>query len=530
MAVATARTITLAGANGHLVDVEVDLALGMVATAMVGRPDASINEARDRCRAALTNCGFEWPATRRVTILLSPADLPKRGSHFDLAIAVAVLGAKQEVPRQALDKVVFIGELTLEGRLRSVPGVLPMTMAAKAQGMTCVVVPEPQADEAVLVPDMAVIGARSLQQVVAHLRGEELPKAPPVEPMATSSLLSWRGEQRMTDLDMLDVLGMPDARFALEVAAAGGHHLMLSGPKGAGKTTLAERIPGLLPDLSLEESLELSAIYSLAGGLPPGTTMITRPPFRAPHHSSSKASLLGGGSGRVRPGEVSRAHLGVLFLDEFPLFNADIVEALRQPLESGEITIARGEESATFPARTMVVIAANPCPCGDYHPTNRDNRCTCPEVRRRDYRRKLSGPVVDRVDVVRHVEPVAPHEMADPLARPESSTTVRSRVTAARDRQARRFAGTPWRLNSDVPGPVLRVDWPLTEAASQLLAARLQRGGLTARGATRVHRLAWTLADLRERPRPDVEEVDVALRLRTGEPLLVSSLGLAGSA
>ena len=406
----------------------------------MGRPDASVIEARDRCRAALTNSGFDWPSTRRVTILLSPADLPKRGSHFDLGIAVGVLAADGKVPREALEGVVFVGELTLDGRLRSVPGVLPMAMAAKARGMTCVVVPEPQAAEAVLVPGMAVIGARSLLQVVAHLRGTEIPKAPPVEPMASASLLSWRGDRRITDLDMADVLGMADARFAVEVTAAGGHHLMLSGPKGAGKTTLAERIPGLLPDLTLEESLELSAIYSLAGGLPPGQAMITRPPFRAPHHSASRASLLGGGSGRVRPGEVSRAHAGALFLDEFPLFSADIIEALRQPLESGEVTIARGEESATFPARTMVVIACNPCPCGDYHPTNRDNRCTCTEVRRREYRKKLGGPVADRIDITRHVEPVSPHEARDPLARPEPTAPIRKRVCAARERQSQRYA------------------------------------------------------------------------------------------
>jgi len=316
MGVATARTITLSGATGHLVDVQVDLAHGVVATAMVGRPDASINEARDRCRAALTNSGFEWPSTRRVTILLSPADLPKRGPHFDLSIAVATLSAAGKIPRRSLHRVVFVGELTLDGRLRAVPGVLPMTMAAKAQGMTCMVVPEPQAEEAMLVPGMVVVGARSLPQVVAHLCGEEIPQAQPVEPLASSSLLTWRGEQRTTDLDMCDVLGMPDARFAIEVAAAGGHHLMLSGPKGSGKTTLAERLPGLLPDLTVEESLELSAIYSLAGGLPSGQAMITRPPFRAPHHTASRASLLGGGTGRVRPGEVSRAHLGALFLDD----------------------------------------------------------------------------------------------------------------------------------------------------------------------------------------------------------------------
>ncbi len=527
MGFATTRTITLSGADGHLVDIQVDLAHGVVATALVGRPDASINEARDRCRAAVTNSGFEWPSTRRVTILLSPADLPKRGSHFDLGIAIGVLAAAGKLPRQSLDGLVLVGELTLDGRLRAVPGVLPMTMAARARGMTCMVVPEPQAEEAALVPGMAVVGARSLLQVVAHLRGDEIPEAPPVEPMVSGSLLSWRGESRTADLDMRDLVGMADARFAVEVAAAGGHHLMLSGPKGAGKTTLAERIPGLLPDLSLEESLELSAIYSLAGGLPAGQGMIPRPPFRAPHHSASRASLLGGGSGRVRPGEVSRAHTGTLFLDEFPLFNADIIEALRQPLESGEITIARGEEAATFPARTMVVVALNPCPCGDYHPTNRDNRCTCTEVRRRDYRRKLGGPVLDRIDIVRHVEPLRPHEARDPLARPEPTSVIRARVSAARERQQNRLEGTPWRLNADVPGPELVKRWPLGDDATRLLQDRVYAGGLTQRGGTRVHRLAWTVADLRGLDRPGADEADVALRLRTGDPLLVSSLEVA---
>ena len=524
MAFATARTISLFGSTGHLIDVQVDLAHGVVATALVGRPDASINEARDRCRAAVTNSGFEWPSTRRVTILLSPADLPKSGPHFDLGIAVAVLAAAGKVPRPALEKVVFVGELTLDGRLRAVPGVLPMTMAAKARGITCMVVPEPQAEEAALVPDMAVIGARSLRQVVAQLCGDEIPEAPPVEPLTSASLLSWRGDQRIDEVDMADVLGMADARYALEVTAAGGHHLMLSGPKGAGKTTLAERIPSLLPDLTLEESLELTAIYSLSGGLPPGQTMISRPPFRAPHHSASRTSMLGGGSGRVRPGEISRAHTGTLFLDEFPLFSADIVEALRQPLENGEVTIARGEESATFPAHTMVVIACNPCPCGDFHPTNRDNRCTCTELRRREYRKKLSGPVIDRIDVVRHVEPVAPHEARDPLARPEPSAPIRARVTAARQRQAARYAGRDWRLNADVPGPRLLTDYPLTDPATRRLEDRVHARALTGRGGTRVHRLAWTVADLRGVERPGLDELDVAMRLRRGDPLMLASL------
>ncbi len=530
MSFATARTISLEGSTGHLIDVQVDVSQGVVKTALVGRPDASINEARDRCRAAVANSGFEWPATRRVTILLSPADLPKRGPHFDLAIAVGVLAASGAVPAAALDGVVFVGELTLDGRLRAVPGVLPMTMASAARGIRTVVVPEPQADEAALVPGVSVFGLRSLAQVVAHLRGEEVPEAPQVPPLASGPLLSWRGDTRLDDLDLADLHAMADARFALEVAAAGGHHLMLSGPKGAGKTTLAERLPGLLPDLSVEESLELTAIYSLAGGLPPGQTRIVRPPFRAPHHSATRASVLGGGTGRVRPGEVSRAHSGALFLDEFPLFSADIIEALRQPLESGEITLARGDEVATFPARTMVVLACNPCPCGDYHPTNRDNRCTCTEVARRDYRRKLSGPIVDRIDITRHVEPVRPHEVADPLSRPEPTAPVRARVAEARQRQHSRYAGSGWRLNADVPGPRLREAWPLAEAAAALLDERVYDGVLTRRGATRVHRLAWTVADLWGQPRPGLEELDVALRLRTGEPLSLGTVaqGRAG--
>jgi magnesium chelatase family protein len=523
MAVATARTVSLAGASGHLIDVQVDLSHGVVKTALVGRPDASISEARDRCRAAVSNSGFDWPVTRRVTILLSPADLPKRGPHFDLAIAVATLAASGVVPPAALAGMVFVGELTLDGRLRSVPGVLPMTMAASARGVSCMVVPEPHADEAALVPGTTVLAARSLAQVVALLRGDEVPEAPPVEPLASGPLLTWRGEHRVSEVDLAEVQGMADARYALEVTAAGAHHLMLTGPKGAGKTTLAERLPTLLPDLTLEESLELSAIHSLAGCLPPGQTLVTRPPFRAPHHSATRSSVLGGGTGRVRPGEVSRAHTGTLFLDEFPLFSADIIEALREPLESAEITIARGEESATFPARTMVVLACNPCPCGDYHPFRRDHTCTCSEVRRRDYRRRISGPIADRIDITRHVEP----ERAgwqDPVSPPECSASVRSRVEAARARQAGRYAGTPWRVNADVPGPVLRERWPLTDGATRALDELVQAGRLTRRGATRVHRLAWTVADLAARQRPDQPDLETALALRTGQPLLLEAL------
>ncbi len=524
--VATTHTVSLHGAVGHVVDVQVDLSDGIIATALVGRPDASINEARDRCRAAVSNSGFKWPNTRRVTILLSPADLPKRGPHFDLAIAVGVLAAAdKQFPRDGLADAVMIGELTLDGRLRCVPGVLPMTMAAAARGHSTVYVPEPQADEAAMVPGMRVFGVRSLAQAMALLSGaEEIPEAPAVEPLSGSSLLSWRGEERLEDLDMSDVIGMADTRYAIEVAAAGGHHLMLTGPKGSGKTTLAERIPGLLPDLDDEESLELTAVHSLSGALPPGAARLTRPPFRAPHHSASRTGILGGGSGRVRPGEVSRAHLGVLFLDEFPLFPTDVVEALREPLEAGEISISRGEEDAVYPARAMFVFACNPCRCGEYHPFARDHQCVCGEVKRREYRKKISGPIADRIDITRFVEPLAETSQVLPFERPESSEVIRARVAAARSRQRERYSGLPWRLNVHVPGPMLRERWSLSEPASLRLDDEVRSGRLTRRGAVRVHRVAWSVADLAGVARPGIDELDVALRLRTSAPLLLASL------
>lgn len=524
---ASTRTVSLQGAVGHVIDVQVDVSHGQIATNLVGRPDASINEARDRCRAAIENSEYKWPTSRRITILLSPADLPKRGPHFDLAIAVAVLAASEvEFPHGALDGVVLIGELTLDGRLRCVPGVLPMVMSASARGINRVIVPESQLGEAALVPGVEAYGVRSLRQVVALLSGEEeMPEAPPVEPPTGQLLLSWRGEARLEDVDLVDVLGMEDARYALEVAAVGGHHMLLTGPKGAGKTTLAERLPTILPDLTREESLELTAIHSLCGALPQATPVLTRPPFRAPHHSASRAAILGGGSGRVRPGEVSKAHLGVLFLDEFPLLPSDIVEALRQPLESGEITIARGEEDATYPAAGMLVLAANPCPCGEYHPYQRDNKCVCGEVKRRDYRRKLSGPIADRIDITRFVEPIKDREWRDKLAQPESSATVLTRVTEARRRQRIRYDGTPWRLNAHVPGPLLREAWPLDPTAARRLDKEVYSGALTRRGATRVHRVAWSVADLRGRDRPGPDELEVALRLRWATPLDLDMIG-----
>lgn len=520
MPFASTHTISLEGAAGHLVDVQVDVSAGMVSTSLVGRPDKAISEAKDRCRTAVVNSGFTWPATRRLTVLLSPADLPKHGPHFDLAIAVGVVAASTDgFPLGSLEDTVFLGELTLDGRLRPVPAVLPMVMAAARRGVRRVFVAEPQLTEARLVPGMEVFGVRSLGQAVAVLRGHECPEAPPVDPITGTAVLSWRGEERLDDVDLADLAGMEEAKYAVEVAAAGGHHLLLSGPKGAGKTSLAERIPGILPDLTIEEALELTAVQSLAGVLDTSTGLVNRPPFFAPHHSATRASLLGGGTGKVRPGELSRAHCGVLLLDEFPLLPQDVIEALRQPLESGEITIARGEETATYPARGMFVLAANPCRCGGYTANPGVDHCTCKEVVRRDYRAKLEGPVIDRIDITRHVLPVSEYEAKDPLACPERSAVVRERVARARDVQAERYVDRTWRLNAQVPGQALRTEFSLEPDGATLLDEAMYAGRISRRGAVRVHRLAWTIADLDGVLRPGERETRLALALRLGDPL-----------
>ena len=523
MPFATAHTVALNGALGHLIDVQVDVSPGQANVAMVGRADTALREGQERIRMAIHNSGLHWPVTKRTTILLSPADLPKSGTHFDLAMAVSVLGADGQLPASALHGAGFIGELTLSGGLRPAVGVLPMVMAVADRGVRRVFVPEPQSDEAAMVPDVEVFGVRSLAQVVALLKGEEVPLAPPVAASSGTQLLTWRGEERLDELDMADLHGLVDVKYAVEVAAAGGHAVLLSGPKGAGKTSIAERIPTILPDLTPEESLELTAVHSLAGILDPADGMLVRPPFSAPHHDASKASVIGGGQGQVRPGELSRAHCGVLFLDEFPLFRSDVIDALRQPLENGDITIARQEESVRLPARGLLVLAANPCPCGNYSNDAQLDRCKCLEAVRRAYRARVSGPVIDRIDITRHLRP-AKGSSRDMFRPPESSAEIRARVTAARERQRERFAGCSWRLNSQIPSPRLKDAWPLCKDAQAIIDLETYRGRLSARGAVRVMRMAWTVADLASvrldaDVQPGVDEVGVALRLRAGQPL-----------
>lgn len=522
MPFATTHSVAVIGAMGHLLDVQADVSTGQAGIAVVGRADAAQREGVDRVRMAVTNSDLTWPSAHRVTILLSPADLPKMGTHLDLAMAVTVLVAHGQVVAP-IDDLAFLGELTLAGGLRPVVGALPMVLAAAQRGVRRIFVPEPQADEARLVEGIEVVPVRSLAQVVAELRGEDWPAAPPVAAASGSQLITWRGSERLDELDLADLRGMSDEKFAVEVAAAGGHAVLLTGAKGCGKTSLAERIPTLLPDLTREESLEVTALHSLSGTLRPGAGMIVRPPFSAPHHDASKASVIGGGLGRVQPGEISRTHAGVLFMDEFPLFRSDVIDALRQPLESGDVTVARRDESVTLPAGGLLVFASNPCPCGNWTARAGTNRCQCAERLRRTYQARLSGPIADRIDIVRHVQP-ALSSSHDPFVPLETSADVRKRVTAARARQAARFEGRGWRLNAHVPSPRLKDTWPVAPVAQRLVDAETHAGRLSARGAVRVLRVAWTVADLRaghgEADRvPGVEEVRIALRLRQGEPL-----------
>lgn len=521
MPFATAHCVALNGALGHLIDVQADVSPGQANVMVVGRAGAALREGLDRVRMAIINSDLDWPASKRTTILLSPADLPKSGTQFDLAMALTVLAADGQIEHRDIAGTAFIGELTLAGGLRPAIGVLPMTLAAAARGVRRVYVPEPQLEEATMVPDVDVIGVRSLAQVVASVRGHEVPDAPPVAEASGSRLLTWCGDERLDELDLADLRGMADEKYAAEVAAAGGHALLLSGAKGCGKTSIAERIPTILPDLTPEESLELTALHSLAGVLEPGQGMVVRPPFAAPHHDASKASVIGGGLGRVHPGEISRAHCGVLFLDEFPLFRSDVIDALRQPLESGDITIARRDESVTLPAGGMLVLASNPCPCGNWAANARANRCTCAPPVRRTYETRLTGPIADRIDILRHVQP-ATAASHDPFRPVETSADVRARVSAARQRQQRRFADSSWRLNSQIPSPRLKDTWPVAEKAQQKLDQETYRGRLSARGAVRVLRVAWTVADLASVRTgrdvvPGLAEVETALRLRRGE-------------